>query len=157
MVLTPAGPVVIDWCNAALGPPDLDVALTAVILDQLAADDAMPLAEDIGVFLAEFLQRVGGDPGRELHRAVELRRADAMMSATETKRLGAATMIVRRCLDGGAPGQTGGVPISDASAASSPLPRAEAPGAPVPGVPASRTSTARETAKGAQPSDPAER
>lgn len=111
VMLTPAGPVVIDWCNAALGPPDLDVALTAIILGQLAADETMPLAEAVGVFLAEFLHWVGGDPERELQRAVELRRADAMMSATEIRRLNAATMIVRRCLESGPTGPgAGGTP-----------------------------------------------
>lgn len=36
VMLTAAGPVVIDWRNASEGPPDLDVAFTALIIAQVA-------------------------------------------------------------------------------------------------------------------------
>ncbi|MET8154258.1 hypothetical protein ACIBSW_00800 [Actinoplanes sp. NPDC049668] len=35
--MTSRGPVVIDWCNARPGEPDLDPGLTALILAQVAA------------------------------------------------------------------------------------------------------------------------
>jgi streptomycin 6-kinase len=38
VVLTARGPVLIDWTNATDGPPDLDVAQTAVILAQAAVE-----------------------------------------------------------------------------------------------------------------------
>lgn len=38
VMLSSRGPVLIDWRNATEGPPDLDVALSALILAQVAAD-----------------------------------------------------------------------------------------------------------------------
>lgn len=50
------GPVVIDWRNARLGHPDVDVALTAVILAQVAVDPAHPAAAPAGTLITEFLR-----------------------------------------------------------------------------------------------------
>ncbi|MDX6365287.1 MAG: hypothetical protein QOK30_363 [Nocardioidaceae bacterium] len=36
VIISPAGPVVIDWRNSDVGPPAMDLALTAVILAQVA-------------------------------------------------------------------------------------------------------------------------
>lgn len=95
VILSTRGPVVIDWCNADTGPPDLDVALTAVILAQVAMDGSVPLAPAAGEFLVEFLRRVDGDPLRMLDRAVAMRRADPMLSAAETGLIGAAAALIR--------------------------------------------------------------
>jgi aminoglycoside phosphotransferase (APT) family kinase protein len=56
------GPMVIDWRNAADGAPDLDVALSAVILAQVAADDRDGRAAPARNMLARFLECTEGDP-----------------------------------------------------------------------------------------------
>ncbi|MEH0973809.1 phosphotransferase [Micromonospora sp. CPCC 205546] len=43
VMLTSRGPLVIDWRNATEGPADLDVALSAVILAQVAVDEGPTL------------------------------------------------------------------------------------------------------------------
>lgn len=86
VVLTPSGPVAIDWRNAVEGEADLDVAMTAVILAQVAvADD--PLAPAAGAFLDAFLRDVSGDPQRLLAEAIARRAADPTMSPTEIELL----------------------------------------------------------------------
>lgn len=97
VVLTERGPVVIDWTNATDGPPDLDVALTAVILAQVAVDDAHEHAAAAAAVLAAFLPTAGGSPLQMLGRAVARRRADPGMSAGEIARLGTAAALVTAC------------------------------------------------------------
>jgi len=62
VMLTPRGPVVIDWHNAAEGPPAVDVWLTAIILAQVAADPAQPhtavAREFLGAFLPQAVARL---------------------------------------------------------------------------------------------------
>ncbi|MET8042914.1 phosphotransferase [Micromonospora sp. NPDC005215] len=60
VMLTSRGPVLIDWRNATEGPADLDVALSAVILAQVAVDREHPLAPPAATLLDAFLDRVGG-------------------------------------------------------------------------------------------------
>lgn len=95
-VMVPArGPVVIDWRNAGDGDPGLDVALTAVILAQVAVDDADARSVAAGGMLGVFLASVGTDPVRRLGDAAEIRRQDSNTTAGERDRLAAATALVR--------------------------------------------------------------
>lgn len=94
VVLTSRGPVVIDWRNAAEGPADLDVALSALVLAQVAVDDAHPLAPRALAVLDAFLRRVGSGPLAALDGAVALRRQDPALSSDERQRLGAAAALV---------------------------------------------------------------
>ena len=94
VMLTSRGPVVIDWRNAAEGPADLDVALSAVILAQVAVDEAHPLAWPAATLLGAFLDRVGGSPLTALDHAVELRRHDPALDPGERERLDAAAALV---------------------------------------------------------------
>lgn len=94
VMLTAHGPVVIDWRNATEGPADLDVALTAVILAQVAVDDTHPLAPPARGLLSTFLDLVGGDPLSALDEAVAVRRADPALTAHEVGRLDAAADVI---------------------------------------------------------------
>jgi len=83
VMLTASGPVVIDWRNADEGPPALDVALTAVIVAQVAAGAPAPagpmvvdLAGVAGAFLAAFLAHAGHGVRPLLDRAVAMRALD---------------------------------------------------------------------------------
>ena len=97
VVLTERGPVVIDWTNATDGPPDLDIAVSAVILAQVAVDDTHEHAGTAAAVLAAFLPAAGGSPLRMLDRAVARRRADPGMSTAELGRLDAAAALVTAC------------------------------------------------------------
>ena len=92
-MLTPRGPVLIDWCNAAEGPPDFDLAVTAVILAQVAVGRA-DLAAPAAALLAAFLRYAGGDPLSDLDRAVALRGANPTMTPEEVAGLPAAAQLI---------------------------------------------------------------
>lgn len=92
------GPVLIDWRNAREGPPDLDVAMTAVILGQAALDDAGPMAAAAGRLLHRFLLRVPGDPLSRMDEAIHRRRADPALSQLEVARLDAVAQFLRESL-----------------------------------------------------------
>lgn len=79
VVLTPGGPVVIDWTNAADGPPELDIAMTWVILEPLAR--VIPLVRDL---VDAFLDAAGPESGqRGLVGAVARRLADPNVTDDE--------------------------------------------------------------------------
>jgi hypothetical protein len=94
VMLSSRGPVVIDWRNASEGPPDLDVVLSALILAQMAADDAHDLAAPAKALLASFLAHASGEPLRMLDRAVAMRGADANLSRDEIDGLARAATLV---------------------------------------------------------------
>ncbi|MEU4779924.1 phosphotransferase [Micromonospora sp. NPDC023633] len=94
VMLTSRGPVVIDWRNATEGPADLDVAFSAVILAQVAVEEAHPLASSAATLLAAFINCVGGDPLIALDQAVAIRRNDPGLTAGERERLGAAAALI---------------------------------------------------------------
>jgi hypothetical protein len=67
-MLTPHGQVVIDWSNATEGPPNLDVALSAVILAQIAVDGIDGMAEPARAFLQAFSPIPAAYPARRWPR-----------------------------------------------------------------------------------------
>lgn len=98
VMLSARGPVVIDWRNQAEGPADLDVALTAVILAQVAADASHDWARLAADLLTPFLVYAGGDPARMVDRAVDMRRTDSALTVEEVGLLAQAATIIRACL-----------------------------------------------------------
>lgn len=96
VLITAAGPVVIDWANARTGPADLDTALSALIMAQVAIGATVhefgPAANE---FLDRFLEHAPGDPLRELDTALAMRRANRTMTAEELATLPAAAARVR--------------------------------------------------------------
>ncbi len=94
VVLTPRGPVLIDWTNATDGPPDLDVALTAVILAQVAVDPGHEYAGVAAQMLATFVEATGGQTLAMLDRAVARRAADRSLTAAEVGLLADAAALV---------------------------------------------------------------
>ena len=94
---TERGAVVIDWRNAAEGPGDLDTAMSALILGQVAiVSIAHPLGAEAGRLLDHFLAVAPGDPLRMLHGAVARSRQCRTLSAGEIGMLDAAAERVRR-------------------------------------------------------------
>jgi aminoglycoside phosphotransferase (APT) family kinase protein len=96
VILTPHGPMVIDWRNARLAPADLDTAFTALILAQIAIGSiAHPLVEEAGHLLDAFRSQAPGDPTRLLDDAVAIRSGQSTMSTDEVGMLDAAAARVR--------------------------------------------------------------
>ncbi len=96
VLLTARGPVVIDWRNAEDGPADLDTALTALILAQVAIGSIEhPIRAKAGELLDLFLAAAPGDPLGRLDEAVGIRRVQLTMSADEVAALGTAAARVR--------------------------------------------------------------
>jgi aminoglycoside phosphotransferase (APT) family kinase protein len=96
IVLAPKRPVLIDWSNSAEGLPDLDVALSAVILAQVAVDETLGIGEPAMELLHAFLRRAGGSPVSMLDDAAAMRRADSALTPYE---LGLLAAAVGRCRD----------------------------------------------------------
>ncbi len=96
IMLTARGPVVIDWRNASEGPPDLDLALSALILAEVAVDETHEMAAGADLLLTAFLDHAVGDPLRMVDRAVQIRRTDPALTGDEVGRLAAAAHRLRR-------------------------------------------------------------
>ena len=92
--MTARGPVVIDWRNAAEGPADLDIAMSAMILAQVAVDGAHSLAGPVATLLTAFLDAADGEPLSALARAAVARRNDPNTTAAEADRIEAAVQLV---------------------------------------------------------------
>ena len=81
VLMTSRGPMVIDWCNARPGDPDLDTGLTALILAQVAVDKQHEWSDAADLMLAAFLAAAPGEPARLLDEVVHFR--DRQLSGTE--------------------------------------------------------------------------
>jgi aminoglycoside phosphotransferase (APT) family kinase protein len=79
VLLCKRGPVVIDWRNSTHGRPDLDSAVTALILAEVAVRDS----PSVRAALTSFLREVDGEPVAMLDQAVDFRRADPNLPAEE--------------------------------------------------------------------------
>jgi len=91
-MLTAAGPVVIDWSNAAAGPPAADVALTWLIIATSEVDDlSLPLRLALSTirrrFLVHFLASVGHSPDGCMAEAARYRMADPNVRPAEAEQL----------------------------------------------------------------------
>ncbi len=96
VLLTGRGPVVIDWPNAALGAPDYDRAVSALILAEVAVGPDPELSATVRPFLDAYLRAVGGQPVTELGRALAKRRGDAAHGATDPALLEPAAALVEQ-------------------------------------------------------------
>jgi Ser/Thr protein kinase RdoA (MazF antagonist) len=92
VMLTARGPVVIDWRNATEGPAELDVAMSALILAQVAVAGAPPGVDEL---LDGLLRRVGPAAARGLDGALARRRRDPNLTAREQTDLDSAAALVR--------------------------------------------------------------
>ena len=84
----------IDWRNATEGSPDLDVALSAVIVAQTAVCDRRRIAS-ARALLAAFLDNAEAEPSRMLDRALAIRGGDPNLTACEVDQLTSAGALVR--------------------------------------------------------------
>ncbi|GGR74730.1 hypothetical protein GCM10010169_18310 [Micromonospora fulviviridis] len=89
VLLTLAGPVVIDWATAAEGPPALDRAMTALIIAEAAVDPSLPLRAAAGELLSAYVAEAG--PLAPVAEAVSRRSG---LGPLETARLPEAAALV---------------------------------------------------------------
>lgn len=92
VMLTGAGPVVIDWNNVAAGTPAADVAMAWLILSTSEMDPPPPLLRPaIGSIRSTLVRRfralAGDDPGPELARVARVRMRDPNIRPAEVARL----------------------------------------------------------------------
>lgn len=92
VIMRGSQPVVIDWANARVGPPGLDVALTALILAQVVVTDDMLAIEGVEHdrlrramtdLLQAFARRVSAPYADHLAAAEAFRRRDRNQSPPE--------------------------------------------------------------------------
>ncbi len=90
------GAVLIDWANARTGPADLDIAVTGVIIGEVAVDeDETEYARAARALLAAFLAAADGDPVAHLDEAARIRLADPSLVEGERALVPLAAALVR--------------------------------------------------------------
>ena len=94
VMLTSRGPVVIDWRNATEGPADFDVAMTALIFAEVAVGEDTQLADPGRLGLAAFQRQASPPRTSQLRRALEMRRVNPTLTATEKAALDRAAALV---------------------------------------------------------------
>ncbi|AUY48089.1 aminoglycoside phosphotransferase family protein [Streptomyces sp. CB01881] len=93
VVLTPAGPMVIDWATAEEGPPGLDSAMAALILAQAAV--TVPAVSVVArAVLSSLLRHLDGIGEEHLAEARTRRAANPTLSPDEVGRLDEAVALV---------------------------------------------------------------
>jgi tRNA A-37 threonylcarbamoyl transferase component Bud32 len=94
VVLSQRGPVLIDWRNSTEGPAELDVAVSAVILAQVAVSDTREMAAGAEQVLTAFLSQAGPGPLPMLDRAAAMRATDRSLTAGEKDLVTSATALI---------------------------------------------------------------
>lgn len=90
------GPVLVDWANARTGPAGLDVAVSGVIIGEVAVDTDDPeYSKAARALLAAFLAAADGDPVPHLAEAVRIRLSDASLVPGERALVEPAAELVR--------------------------------------------------------------
>ncbi|WP_074309116.1 phosphotransferase [Micromonospora cremea] len=95
VMVTSRGPVVIDWRNAAEGPADFDVAMTALILAEVAVGQDAHLARRARAGLTAFQRWAEPPRASQLRRALGMRRVNPTLSAVEKAALDRAAALVQ--------------------------------------------------------------
>ncbi len=98
IMLSSAGPVVIDWSNGAAGPPGADVAMAALIMRVSEVDELSRLIRLVAgsvrhSLVRRFEQSVGAEAGPFLAAAARLRIADRNVRPAEI-------LTLQRMIDG---------------------------------------------------------
>ncbi|ONI77449.1 serine/threonine protein phosphatase [Kribbella sp. ALI-6-A] len=98
VLLTADGPVVIDWRNAAEGPPEFDVAMTAIIFAQVALAPAF--AELSPLLRAALSSYLGNsiDPTPQLPAALASRGRNVTLTPEELALLPQQDQLIRSLL-----------------------------------------------------------
>ena len=96
VILAESGPVLIDWALARGGDPELDVAVTALVLAEVAVDAGGDYSQAARALLAAFVGVAPANPAHALDEAIGVRRADPALVAGECDLVDPAADLVRR-------------------------------------------------------------
>ncbi|GAA2615694.1 phosphotransferase [Dactylosporangium fulvum] len=94
VVMTEGGPVVIDWRNSIEGPPELDVAMTAIIIAQVAVKPDHPFTDRAEEFLDVLLSCTRDNPLSQLEAAVRRRATEPHLTDDELAHIHEAKLLV---------------------------------------------------------------
>ncbi len=89
------GPTLVDWANARAGSAELDVALTALILGEVAVDAGGDYSQAARALLAAFVVRSPVSPLDALEEATATRRADPNLVTGECELVEDAAELIR--------------------------------------------------------------
>ncbi|MEN0129090.1 MAG: phosphotransferase [Brevundimonas sp.] len=96
VILTEAhGPAVVDWCDSRIGRAEVDVALSALIVAEVAADAGGLYSHAARATLAAFLAAVDVDVVAGLDEAAAVRANDPALVAGERDLVPVAAALVR--------------------------------------------------------------
>ncbi|MFC6342943.1 phosphotransferase, partial [Nocardioides hankookensis] len=95
VIMADRGPVLIDWTNARVGRPGLDVAVTVLVMVQVGLGDET-LRDVLLSYSEEFAARVATPYAAELPEATAIRRANPHQTEAEAERFDEAVEITRR-------------------------------------------------------------
>lgn len=93
------GPAVVDWSNAGAGPAELDVAMTALIIAEVAVDAGGIYSLAARALLVAFLQAVDEPVLAGLDAATAIRRSDPTLVAGEEALVPAAEELIRQLVE----------------------------------------------------------
>ena len=93
------GAAVVDWCNTRIGTAELDVAITALIIAEVAVDAGGVYSQAARALLAAFLSAVDVDVIGALDEAATLRAQDPTLVAGERGLVPVAATLVRELIE----------------------------------------------------------
>lgn len=99
VILTEDGPALVDWANARTGTAELDVALTAVLVAEVAADGEGDYSQAARALLAAFLHASDVSPLPALDDATALRAVSPGLAPGERELLPEAAGLIRTMLE----------------------------------------------------------
>lgn len=92
------GPALVDWANARTGTAELDVALTALIVAEVAVDAGGVYSQGARALLASFLAAAGVDPAGALDEGMSVRASDPSLLEGEAELVPHAAALIRDLL-----------------------------------------------------------
>ncbi len=99
VILTESGPGVVDWANARTGTAELDVAVTAVLVAEVAVDAGGDYSQAARALLAAFLHASPVSPVAALDDAAALRAIAPLLLPGERELVPAAAALVRTMVE----------------------------------------------------------
>ncbi|HEY8717756.1 aminoglycoside phosphotransferase family protein [Pengzhenrongella sp.] len=90
------GPALVDWANARTGSLDLDTAMSAIILGEVAVDSEGDYSRAARAMLVAFLAVADGNPLAQLDVAAQSRLNDPALFAGEKSLVVPAAALVRQ-------------------------------------------------------------
>jgi len=99
VILTESGPALVDWANARAGTAELDVAVTALLVAEVAVDAGGDYSQAARALLAAFLHATGVAPLPCLDDAAGLRAAAPALLPGERELVPDAATLVRAMVE----------------------------------------------------------